>query len=165
MTPMTDSTADIPVRKTITVDASPDDAFRVFTDGIDSWWPRQHHIGKAPLKRVIIEGRAGGRCYNEQTDDEDCDWGSVIVWDPPRRLVFAWKIDAQWQYEPDLAKSSEVEVRFTPEAGGKTRVDLEHRFFDRLGPAGAGMRTMVDSPSGWGETLGHFARVAGGKKA
>lgn len=57
---------------------------------------------------------------HEQTGDADCDWRAVLVWDPPRRLVFAWKIDAQWQYEPDLAKSSEVEIRFTPEAGGRT---------------------------------------------
>jgi hypothetical protein len=36
-------------------------AFSVFTDGIDRWWPKQHHIGKSPLKRGVIEPRAGGR--------------------------------------------------------------------------------------------------------
>ena len=75
-----------------------------------------------------------------QTDGTDCDWGSVLVWDPPRRLVLAWKINAAWAYEPDVAKSSEVEVRFTPQPDGSTRVDLEHRLFDRLGAAGASMR-------------------------
>ena len=144
-----DPILDVPVRKTVTVKASQEHAFRVFTDGIDTWWPREHHIGKLPLKRVIVESKNGGRCYSEQTDGSEIDWGSVLVWDPPRRLVLAWK--------PEVAKSSEVEIRFTPQPDGSTRVDLEHRFFDRLGPAGAAMSAMVESPQGWGDTLRRFA--------
>ena len=60
MTTATEPTADRPVRKSITVKASTDRAFRVFSEGIDTWWPRTHHIGKSPMKKVIIEGRAGG---------------------------------------------------------------------------------------------------------
>ena len=152
-----DPILDVPVRKTVTVKASQEHAFRVFTDGIDTWWPREHHIGKLPLKKVIVESKSGGRCYSEQTDGSECDWGSVLVWDPPRRLVLAWKINGNWEYEPEVAKSSEVEIRFTPQADGSTRVDLEHRFFDRLGPAGAAMSAMVESPQGWGDTLRRFA--------
>jgi uncharacterized protein YndB with AHSA1/START domain len=74
--------------------------------------------------------------------------------------VFAWKINGNWEYEPEVAKSSEVEVRFTPQPDGSTRVDLEHRFFDRLGPAGAAMSAMVESPQGWGDTLRLFAETA-----
>ena len=132
----------------------------MFTDGIDTWWPREHHIGKLPLKRVIVESKNGGRCYSEQTDGSEIDWGSVLVWDPPRRLVLAWKINGNWEYEPEVAKSSEVEIRFTPQPDGSTRVDLEHRFFDRLGPAGAAMSAMVESPQGWGDTLRRFAETA-----
>jgi hypothetical protein len=51
----------------------------------------------------------------------DCDWGTVLHWDPPHRLVLASQIDGHWQYEPDVAKSSEVDVRFTPESDGSTR--------------------------------------------
>ena len=155
-----DPIPDAPVRKTVIVKAPQAHAFRVFTDGIDTWWPREHHIGKLPLKKVIVESRSGGRCYSEQTDGSECDWGSVLVWDPPRRLVLAWKITGGWQYEPDLAKSSEVEVRFTPQPDGSTRVDLEHRHFDRLGPSGAAMSAMVESPGGWGDTLRLFAEQA-----
>jgi uncharacterized protein YndB with AHSA1/START domain len=145
-----------PVRKTVTVRASVDRAFRVFTEGIDSWWPRGHHIGKSPLKKAIMEGWAGGRCYSEQADGTECDWGSVLVWDPPRRFVMAWQVSPAWQYEPDLAKSSEVEVRFTAEPDGATRVDLEHRHFERHGAGFETMRTSIDSPNGWNGLLDLF---------
>ena len=142
-----------PVRKSITVKASADRAFQVFTEGFDSWWPREHHIGKSPLKKAIIEGFPGGRCYSEQIDGTDCPWGEVLVWEPPRRFVMAWKINLQWQYEPDLAKASEVEVSFTPEPDGSTRVDVEHRYFERHGAGWETMRTSVDSGMGWGGLL------------
>ena len=157
---MTQPILDTPVTKSITVKASAERAFEVFTNGIDTWWPRDHHIGKAPMKKCIIETRAGGRCYSEQTDGTECDWGQIVTWDPPRRFVMAWKISAAWQYEPELAKSSEVEVRFTPEPGGTTRVDLEHRFFQRMGPGGDAMRTAVEGPMGWGTLLDMFAARA-----
>jgi uncharacterized protein YndB with AHSA1/START domain len=144
-----DQISSAPVRKSVTVKASADHAFRVFTEGIDTWWARSHHIGKAPMKRIIIEGRPGGRCYSEQVDDTECDWGSILVWDPPRRFVIAWQISASWQYEPDLSKSSEVEVRFTPEGDGITRIDLEHRYFERHGSGADAMRAAVDDPEGW----------------
>ena len=155
MTTTTDQTA--PVRKSITVKATPERAFSVFTDEFDSWWPRTHHIGKLPMTRTAIEGKVGGRCYSEQTDGSRCDWGTVLVWDPPRRLVLAWQIDGKWQYQPDLARSSEVEVRFTPERDGSTRVDLEHRHLERHDADAPSVRTAVDSEGGWGGLLKMYA--------
>jgi uncharacterized protein YndB with AHSA1/START domain len=158
MTTVTDVTP-IPVRKSIVVDASPEHAFHVFTAGYDTWWPRSHHIGKSPMKKAIIEGRVGGRCYTEQEDGSECDWGQVLVWEPPQRLVLAWQITHEWGYQPDLAQSSEVEVRFSPEPDGQTRVDLEHRHLERHGAGGAAMRTAVDSPNGWGGLLDLFKQA------
>lgn len=157
MTTTQDPKSDVPVRKSVTVKASIERAFEVFTAGFDTWWPRSHHIGSAPMKKAVIEGFVGGRCYSEQVDGVDCPWGQILVWDPPHRFVMAWQINLQWQYEPDLAKSSEVEVRFTAEPGGGTRVDLEHRHFDRMGAGWSGMQTGVDGPGGWGELLNSFA--------
>jgi uncharacterized protein YndB with AHSA1/START domain len=156
----TDPTTDVPVRKTVTVKASPERAFRIFTSELDSWWPRTHHIGKVPMKKAIIEGKPGGRCYTEQMEGSECDWGKVTVWEPPRRLVIAWQITHAWGYEPDLAKASEVEVRFSPDGSGGTRVDLEHRHFSRHGAGGASMRTAVDSEGGWGTLLKLYAERA-----
>jgi hypothetical protein len=151
---------DAPVRKSVTVKAGAEHAFQVFTEGFDSWWPRSHHIGKAPMKRAVVEGRVGGRCYSEQTDGTECDWAEITVWEPPRRFVMAWKISPAWQYQPDLAQASEVEVLFTPLADGSTRVDLEHRHFERGGAGWETMRGMVDSEGGWSGLLRMFAAEA-----
>ena len=152
--------SDSAVRKTVTVKMGVDRSFRLFTEEFDSWWPRTHHIGKSPMKRAIIEGRKGGRCYTEQVDGTACDWGTVLDWDPPHRLVLAWQITHLWGYEPDLAKASEVEVRFTPVPGGATRVDLEHRHFERHGEGGEAMRTSVAAPNGWSGLLALFVAKA-----
>jgi uncharacterized protein YndB with AHSA1/START domain len=157
MTSTVQPTDTTPVRRTITVKASQQRAFQVFTEGFDTWWPRTHHIGKSPMKKGIIEGRVGGRCYTQQEDGTDCEWGSITAWEPPMRLVMAWQITPTWGYEADVAKSSEVEIRFTPQSDGSTRVDLEHRNFERLGPAGANMRFAVDAAGGWTGTLALFA--------
>jgi uncharacterized protein YndB with AHSA1/START domain len=147
---LSDSTS---VRKSIRVRATAERAFHVFTDQLDGWWPRTHHIGNAPLQEAILEGRAGGRCYSKQTDGTECDWGTVLEWDPPQRFVLAWQVSPAMQYEPNVANASEVEVQFTPEDGGYTRVDLEHRYFERHGAGADTMRTKVGSRGGWGELL------------
>ena len=154
------SQADDAVRKSITVRAGVERAFRVFTEGVDTWWPRGHHIGSAPAKRFVIEGRPQGRCYTEQTDGTECDWGTVLEWAPPRRFVMAWQVGPDWRYEPDLGKSSEVEIRFTPLADGMTRVDLEHRYFERHGAAGAAMRNYMDAPDAWAGLLAIYGAAA-----
>lgn len=154
MTPQTDIAA---VRKSISVRAGVERAFRAFTADIDSWWPRDHHIGTGTPKQGYIQGHVGGRCYTEFADGSECDWGRVLVWEPPSRLVLGWLINANWQYDPDLSRTSEVEVRFTPQADGSTRVDLEHRHFERMGEGGKNMRMMVDAPGGWGDLLHLYA--------
>jgi uncharacterized protein YndB with AHSA1/START domain len=147
---------DVPVRKTIIVNVSTERAFRVFTEGFDSWWPRSHHIGKGALEKAVIETRLGGRCYGREADGTECPWGTVLVWEPPHRFVIAWQITHEWGYQPDLEKASEVEVQFTPEPGGGTRVDLEHRHFSRMGPGGDSMRVGVSAEGGWGSLLVAF---------
>lgn len=163
MTSSTDIAVDTPVTKSIIVHAELQHTFDVFTDDFDSWWPRSHHIGKSPMRKAIIEGKTGGRCFTEQADGSECDWGSILAWEPPRRFVMAWQINAKWEFEPDLAKSSEVEVRFTPEADGSTRVDLVHRYFNRMGTDGDTMRRGVEAPGGWGTLLAGFAARAEGR--
>ncbi len=143
------------VRKTITVDVPVEKAFQVFTDGIDDWWSRPHHIGSADLERVVMEPRAGGRWYEVGVDGSECDWGRVLDWDPPHRLVLCWQISANWQYDPELLTT--VEVRFVAESPHRTRVELEHRDLDRFGDSAEQMRAAFDSGGGWQGLLDAFA--------
>jgi uncharacterized protein YndB with AHSA1/START domain/uncharacterized damage-inducible protein DinB len=158
MTMTTQQTAT--VQKSVTVKAGLEHAFNVFTAGLDTWWPRSHHIGKKPLQKAVIESRAGGRCFGCEADGTECQWGTVTTWEPPNRLVIAWQIDPNWQFDPDLSKASEVEVRFTAEAGGMTRVALEHRHLERHGKDFEKVRVGVAGPGGWSGLLQMFGRTA-----
>ena len=82
--------------------------------------------------------------------------GHVLVWEPPQRLVCSWEISADWKSDARAAFASEVEVRFVPEGPGTTRVELEHRDFERMtAPGGEKMRNEVDG--GWPKILEMFA--------
>jgi len=136
-----------PVRKTLLVQASPARAFEVFTAGLDRWWPKTHGIGSAPIRSSVIEPFVGGRWYSRCEDDTDVVVGHVRVWEPAARFVVSWEINADWKPDSRVSFASEVEVRFSAE-GTATRVDLEHRNFERMGAeGGATMRAQVDG--GW----------------
>jgi len=149
---------DLAVRKSVTVNAPIDKAFAVFTDRFDTWWPRSHKIGAAELEKAVLEPRAGGRWYEIDSDGGECDWGRVLQWEPPKRIVLAWQIDATWHFDPDLL--TEVEVRFVALSPGQTRVDLEHRNLDRFGDAQGEIRAAFDSEGGWHGLMDAFARAA-----
>ena len=146
-----------PVKKTLVVAASPQKTFEVFTAGFDRWWPRSHSIGESPLKTAVIEGRAGGRWYGLLENGREAEWGDVLAWEPPNRLLLAWRIGADWQY--DAALLTEVEVVFTPEGEG-TRVNFEHRLLENMGAEGEGARASFDSEGGWTGLLKMFAAEA-----
>jgi uncharacterized protein YndB with AHSA1/START domain len=147
-----------PVRKSLSVNATPERAFEVFTARFDSWWPRSHSIGQSPLAEAVLEPRAGGRWYGRLADGSEAEWGDVLAWDPPRRLVLAWRIGADWTYRADLL--TEVEVRFTAE-GDRTRVDFEHRGLERMGEKAAETRVALDSDGGWTGILKLYADAVG----
>ncbi|HEU4408268.1 MAG TPA: SRPBCC family protein [Polyangiaceae bacterium] len=144
--------------KQITVEAPAERAFRVFTANMGAWWPREHHIGKSALKDCVIEPRVGGRWYEVTEDGESCDWGKVLAWEPPTRLVLAWQLNAQFAYDPSFV--TEVEVRFTALGPKRTRVDFEHRDIERFGPMAAKLREEMGG--GWAGILASFAKEAAG---
>jgi len=155
---MSATVQDILVRKSVVVNAPQEHVFRTFTERIDTWWPRAHHIGGKEPFTAILEPRAGGRWYERAGDGTECNWGRVLAWDPPARLLLAWDINAQFQYEANLG--TEVEVRFVPEGPGKTRVTLEHRKLERFGDKAEMMRALFDSDEAWIQTLQQFAAAA-----
>jgi hypothetical protein len=150
-----------PVRKSVVVDATPAEAFDTFTAGIDRWWPRSHGIGAAPLVSSVIEPFVGGRWYTTHADGSECVVGHFSVWQPGERFVVSWEISADWKPDARAAFASEVEVRFTAETPGRTRVDLEHRNFERMGAVpGEKMRSGVDG--GWPGLLALYANATKG---
>jgi uncharacterized protein YndB with AHSA1/START domain len=147
------------VRKEITVEASQARAFDVFTREHGAWWPlATHHIGSAAAETAIIEPHAGGRWFERAADGSECDWGRVLVWDPPGRLVLAWEISADWKHDESI--DTEVEVRFVSLGPARTRVELEHRRLDRYGAAAEQMRGIFDSEDGWTNILRLFVARA-----
>jgi uncharacterized protein YndB with AHSA1/START domain len=142
-----------PVRKEITVSAELEKAFEAFTNRIGAWWPHDtHSIAGEHTADVILEGEKGGRLYEIVDDGTEHEWGTVVTWEPPRRLVLSWYVGRS----PDI--STEIEVHFSAE-GEKTRVVLEHRYWERLGAKAAETRDQYDG--GWDEVLGHYIASAG----
>lgn len=137
-----------PVRKSIFVNATTEHAFDVFTAKIDRWWPKTHGIGASPIQESFIEPFVGGRWYTRCEDGSVVVVGHVRAWQPGVQLVVTWEVSATWKADARVAFASEVEVRFVPDAAGGTRVELEHRNFERMGAAeGETMRSAVDN--GW----------------
>lgn len=144
------------VRKSTVVKAPAAHAFAVFTEKFGSWWPLDsHHIGEAAAATAIIEPRVGGRWFERGVDGSECDWGRVLAWEPPTRLLLQWQLDLEFAY--DLKLHTEVEVRFIAEAADRTRVEIEHRLLERYGNPTEKMRSAFDSERGWAGMLACFA--------
>jgi hypothetical protein len=139
-----------PLRVSFEVACSAEHAFAVWTLGISTWWPPDHTVsGQAEL--VVLQEGVGGRIYERTFDGTEHDWGTVTAWDPPSRLTYLWHIGH------DRAEATEVEIRFRPQGTGVTRVEIEHRGWEQLGPAGEERRSQ--NRSGWDGLLPHFRRA------
>jgi uncharacterized protein YndB with AHSA1/START domain len=156
---MTTRTEIEPIRKSISVKAPVERAFATFTDGITQWWPLDtHSVGAGRdgvrAEEAAFEGRVGGRLYERMSDGQEASWGEVVAWEPPNRIVLTWHPG----YE-DPSKSTEIEVRFTPEGDG-TRVELEHRGWERLGERA--VEAQAGYSGGWEAVLRMYAAAASG---
>ncbi|MCM0673845.1 SRPBCC family protein [Micromonospora phytophila] len=147
---------DTAVRSSIHVTATPEHAFEVFTNGIDRWWPRAHHVQPGELRQVGLDPHVGGRMWEENDAGEVCAWGRVLTWEPPRAFAFSWLIGPDWKPPAADAVGSRVTVTFTPTDTG-TRVDLVHDQLDAHGPGWEGVRDAVGSDGGWPGSLRDFA--------
>jgi uncharacterized protein YndB with AHSA1/START domain len=145
-----------PVTASVTVPAPPERAFEVFTARFGDWWPREYTWSHDVLEEIGIEPHQGGICFERGPHGLRCDWGRVLVWDPPARLAFTWQIGPDRVPVPDPARSSEVAVRFLGEGTG-TRVELQHRCFERHGDGGADYAHAMGAEQGWPLLLERFA--------
>jgi uncharacterized protein YndB with AHSA1/START domain len=147
-----------PLTDTVTVALPIQRAFDVFTGSIDAWWPHEFHIGQAAVAEVILEPGVGGRWFERGVDGSECDWGRVLIWEPPLRLVFTWQINGSWQFDPDPDHASEIEAVFTASGPEETRVEVEHRFFERL-VGGQAIHDTIKGGGSWGLLLGGYTTI------
>ena len=145
------------VRKQVVVNAPVEQAFTAFTERFGDFKPREHNLMAVPIAETVFEGRVGGHIYDRGEDGSLCKWARVVAFEPPDRVVFTWDIGPTWQLETDLARSSEVEVRFTAESAERTRVELEHRHIERHGDGWESVATGVDGDAGWPLYLRRYA--------
>ena len=142
------------IRRSVTVDCSVEHAFATFTERIHEWWPlAKHSIERyesgTPAETVVFQGGAGGQVYERTTKGEELKWADVLAYEPPHRFVLAWNPSRE-QAEP----RTEIEVTFTDE-GGRTRVDLVHSGWERLGDEAAEARESYSD--GWKPVLAAYA--------
>ena len=156
------------VRKSVRVQATVERAFSVFVEQMETWWPASHHIGDTPFEAIFVEPRVGGRWYERNAAGAQCEWGTVLAWDPPHKVRFSWHLgpghdSPDWKFDPDMARASEVEIRFTPAGQGATLVELEHSKLERHGEGYQELRALFERPTAWMGILECFAKAMAGK--
>ncbi|WP_309130858.1 SRPBCC domain-containing protein [Brevibacterium sp.] len=114
-----------PIRQTTTVAADQIHTFETFTGRLAEWWPLDPFSfgGSARIASVKLEPRVGGEVIEQWHDGSTRSWGTLLVWDPPAGFSMTWTI---------TGTPTEVEMRFLPLEDRLTRVDLEHRGWERL---------------------------------
>jgi uncharacterized protein YndB with AHSA1/START domain len=144
-----------PIVRNVIVRVDPTRAFELFTSRIADWWPKGKTIGREPHVAVVLEPWVEGRWFERDAQGQETQWGKVLCWEPPHRLLLAWQIGADWAYHPDLL--TELELSFKAHTPGGTLVTLEHRYLERLGSDAARVRETLDG--GWPTLLGEFQKI------
>jgi uncharacterized protein YndB with AHSA1/START domain len=157
---MTEQATTEAVRHGVTVPIAREQAFRLFTEEIGSWWPSEgYKISEGPITEVF-EPRQGGRWYELAEDGSQCTVGTILEWDPPNRFLMTWQLTPDWALEDDLDRATKIEVVFEEAQEGGTRVSLEHRGFEAYGESGAKMRGEVGGKAGWPALMELYAERA-----
>jgi uncharacterized protein YndB with AHSA1/START domain len=139
------------IRRSVTVDAPVEHAFTVFTERMGDWWPiKRYSVHEDEADEAGMEPRLGGAVFERWRGGTE-NWGEILSWEPPHRLAFSWHPGG------DPAAATEVEIVFTEE-GTRTRVELEHRRWERLGERAPEVR--AGYAEGWQAVLAGYAAVA-----
>jgi uncharacterized protein YndB with AHSA1/START domain len=137
-----------PLQLAFHVDCGVEHAFATWAQRTSTWWPSSHTVAGEPGLQIVFEPVAGGRIFERAADGHEADWGRIVAWEPPRRLVYTWHL------RQDRADATEVEIRFAERPGGGTTVTIEHRGWERLGARGPDRRDA--NRRGWAGLLPHY---------
>ena len=127
-------------------------AFAVWTRRIDAWWPADHTVTGRAEAEIVLEPRLGGRIFERMPDGTEHHWGEVTRWEPPGRIGYLWHL------RRDRADATDVEIRFFPATPTRTRVEIEHRGWERLGADAEVWRDR--NRAGWTTLLPHYVVAA-----
>ena len=146
-----------PIVQVVAVKVPPEKAFSLFTRSMGRWWKPSMHIAPHPFIDVVIEPRCGGRWFERDAEGTETDWGKVLSWEPPGRLLLAWQLDASFKFDPSLI--TEVEVTFVPDGKG-SRVTVIHRDLERYGDSA--QRMSAGLSGGWPTLVQLYANFTNG---
>jgi hypothetical protein len=141
-----------PLRLSYEIGCSPEHAFEVWTTRISAWWPHGHSASGDPDTVVVLEPRPGGRIFERTSDGREIDWGEITLWNPPRRLGYAWHITR------DRGDATDVELTFVDLGDGTTRLDIVHSGWGRLGADAVAFRNA--NTNGWDSLVPNFVAAA-----
>jgi hypothetical protein len=142
-----------PVVKKLKVRLSPEAAFKLFTDGIHRWWPlATHSVAKENAASCYFEGWVGGRIVEVMKNEQEAEWGKVLIWEPFHKVAF------QWYPERTHETAQVVTVTFNEFADG-CLVELVHSGWETLGSEAMAKREGY--VTGWDFVLGRYVETAG----
>ena len=143
-----------PIQLAFAVACPVEQAFEIWTGRTSTWWPVGHTVSAAADLTVVFEPRAGGRIYERTPGGVEHEWGEILAWEPPTRLVYTWHLMV------DRTDATEVEIRFRDRGDATTDVEIEHRGWDRLGAAGRARRDA--NGVGWAGVLPQYVAACAG---
>ncbi len=136
-------------------------AFNAFVTDFQKWWPQAYSLSKEGLKEIGITPKVNGMCYEIGPHGFRCDWGRVLIWQPPERLVFTWQISERSAPEPNPELASEVHLEFVNLGANQTQIKLQHKHFSRHGEGGVNYCTEMASEYGWPYIISEYKRYCG----
>jgi hypothetical protein len=137
-----------PLTLSFEVACSADHAFEVWTSRIGTWWPPDHTVSGRGDLAIVLQDGVGGRIYERTPDGVEYDWGVVTRWNPPTQLAYRWHL------RTDPENATEVEIRFVAQGGQATRIEIEHRGWERLADGEHEWRER--NRAGWDTLIPHF---------
>jgi uncharacterized protein YndB with AHSA1/START domain len=141
-----------PLRLSFDIECPVDHAFAVWTEHLSSWWPKGHSASGNRETVVTLEPELGGRIFERTPDGTEIDWGEITAWEPPHRLGYLWHIGR------NRTEATDVELIFADRGDGKTRLEIVHSGWDRLGSEGSSWREA--NTNGWTTLIPAFAATA-----
>jgi uncharacterized protein YndB with AHSA1/START domain len=140
-----------PLELAFEVACRPATAFSMWTTRPSIWWPVDHSVSGERGLKVVFEERVGGRIFERTPSGAEHEWGRITAWEPPSRLAYTWHL----RFAPEDA--TDVEIRFVDAGGDRTRVEIVHGGWERLGERAPQLRE--GNRLGWTSVFPHFAEA------